>query len=255
MDNHPDEQFFRSCYLHWLDKMLLKFFPTCYSGNLSLLDIGCGQGRLTIPLSQKYPNMVCQGIDISDSAISHATEKAIVEGVNNNCKFDTEEALNFLRKQDTKSYDIIFLNEVIIYAKDYLEIISEVNRVLSDQGIAMISFRSKFFNLAHSVNNGWFDKLEILSTKNQYKIFGDDLTFSWHDYNDAEKILVDNSFQIEKAVGIGIFCGLPGDPMAEWCTPSRLSEEEKSHLFQLEIRFAENFRNNGRYILFFVSKR
>lgn len=41
-------------------------------GDVSLLDIGCGGGLFLLHLSQRYPNMNCLGMDISETAIDLA---------------------------------------------------------------------------------------------------------------------------------------------------------------------------------------
>ncbi len=254
MYGHPDERYFRECYLHWIFRTLDEFLPSGEKIRPCLLDIGCGQGRLTIPTAKKYDQVVSTGIDLSEPAITQAREYAKTEEVENRCLFENSEALQWTMALEPETQDVIFLNEVIFYARDYLSLIEEAFRILKPGGLAFISFRSRYFNLAHAVNNGWFDKIDSLTQTNQGKVFGNDLTFSWHDCEDAEKILFENGFSIKKSVGIGIFSGLPGDPMAKWCEPSELSDQDQNKLFELEISVAEKFKNNGRYILFVASK-
>jgi ubiquinone/menaquinone biosynthesis C-methylase UbiE len=250
MLDHPDEQYFRRCYLYWIFKALDETLKTNEENRQTLIDIGCGQGRLTVPTVARYENITSVGVDLSDDAISRARSYAKTEGVGKRCMFECREALEKIGEIGSETQDLIFLNEVIFYAKNYLRILEESFRILKKGGIAFLSFRSRYFNLAYIVSNGLFDKINSVVNSNQGKIFGEDLTFSWHDYSEAAQILNDIGFEIIDSTGIGIFSGLPGDPMGSWCLPSELTEKELEKLFDLEIRVAKQFRNNARYILF-----
>src|SRR5262245_10188136 len=57
---NPDEAYYRDQYLHWIDQALgkvgMSLAPVC-------IDLGCGQGRLTLALADRFPRSEVLGID------------------------------------------------------------------------------------------------------------------------------------------------------------------------------------------------
>jgi len=153
-----------------------------------------------------------------------------------------------------ETQDVIFLNEVIFYARDYLSLIEESFRILKPGGLAFISFRSRYFNLAHIVKNKAFHKIRQVLESNQGELFGEGLTFSWHDQSESTQTLSEYGFKVMDTLGIGIFSGLPGDPMADWCSPSSLESDQREKLFELETSVAREYANSARYILSIATK-
>ena len=254
MYGHSDEKYFKDCYLYWIFKTLDEFLTVEEGYNPSLLDIGCGQGRLTIPTARKFDRIISTGVDLSEPAITQAREYSIAEGVEDRCFFENAEALQWTKSVRSETQDIIFLNEVIIYARDYLSLVEESYRILKPGGLAFISFRSRYFNLALFVKNKAFHKIRQLLESNQGELFGEGLTFSWHDQSESSQILSQYGFKEIDTLGIGIFSGIPGDPMADWCSPSSLDSDQREILFELEKKKAREYSNTARYILSIVTK-
>lgn len=251
---HPDEHYFRNCYLYWIFRTIDKFLSVEEEAHPLLLDIGCGQGRLTIPTAKKFDRIISTGVDLSEPAIMQARENSRTEGVENRCFFENCEALKWTKNLGSETQNVIFLNEVVFYAHDYLSLIEEAFRILKPGGIAFISFRSRYFNLAHVVKNKTFDKITQVLESNQGELFGKGLTFSWHDQSESTQLLSQYGFEVMDNLGIGIFSGLPGDPMADWCSPSSLDSDQRKKLFELETNVAREYANSARYILSIVTK-
>lgn len=254
MYSHPDEIYFKECYLYWIFKTLEEFWPFEEDYNPALLDIGCGQGRLTIPTARKFDRIISTGVDLSEPAITQARKYSRTEGVEDRCFFENVEALQWTKALGPGTQDIIFLNEVIFYAQEYLSLIEESFRILKPGGLAFISFRSRYFNLAHVLKNKAFHKIRQVLESNQGELFGEGLTFSWHDQSESSQILSQYGFEEMDTLGIGIFSGIPGDPMSDWCSPSSLDSDQRETLFELEKKTAREYANTARYILSIVTK-
>lgn len=50
---------------------------------ISVLDIGCGRGRVLLQLAERYPNSDFTGYELSDAALNHAREQAARKGLSN----------------------------------------------------------------------------------------------------------------------------------------------------------------------------
>lgn len=59
---------------------ILKAFP---NNPKRILEIGCGIGRLTIPIAKKYPNAKVFGVDISETLIKYGISQAEKEKIKN----------------------------------------------------------------------------------------------------------------------------------------------------------------------------
>jgi 2-polyprenyl-3-methyl-5-hydroxy-6-metoxy-1,4-benzoquinol methylase len=63
----PDESFYAAQYLHWIKHSMTNLFP---QKSATMLDFGCGQGRLSIPVSHFSRKVV--GVDFTPEAIEKA---------------------------------------------------------------------------------------------------------------------------------------------------------------------------------------
>ena len=48
--------------------------------------------------------------------------------------------------------------------------------------------------------------------------------------------------------GIGVFSGIPGDPLASICVPASLDPGGREALRDIELLLAEDYAENGRYL-------
>ncbi|HEY9651974.1 MAG TPA: class I SAM-dependent methyltransferase [Coleofasciculaceae cyanobacterium] len=98
----------------------------------SLVDVGCGDGRLTKELKQKFQTREVEGIDYSEKAIRLA--KAMdFEG--------TYHCTDILKEAPNKKYDIALLIEVFehIYPQVGDEFLSAVARLLKQDGLLILT--------------------------------------------------------------------------------------------------------------------
>jgi SAM-dependent methyltransferase len=58
---------------NWHKKILLKFVEA--RGKMKVLDVGCGYGRLSIPIIEKFPDVDIIGLDISENYVRLYKEK------------------------------------------------------------------------------------------------------------------------------------------------------------------------------------
>jgi len=135
-----------------------------------IIDVGCGPGNSTNVLSDRWPESEIIGIDNSASMIESArnnypTIKWRIEDVT---KMETEE-----------KYDIIFSNATIQWIKNQEKLISDLLKMLKDQGALAVQV-PLYHNMpvSRAIENVSLNK----RWKKQTSGAGDDFTFHSSDY-------------------------------------------------------------------------
>ena len=107
----------------------------------TVLDIGCGWGRLIIGLLKRFPNLQIQGIDVSKEAVSRGPDLIVKETGRRDIRLHVgrAEALPF----DDGSFAAIVSSRVFQYVSDPMAAMREVNRVLKPGGEVTILVPNK----------------------------------------------------------------------------------------------------------------
>jgi 2-polyprenyl-3-methyl-5-hydroxy-6-metoxy-1,4-benzoquinol methylase len=144
----------------------------------NVLDIGCGVGYYTIPISRKCACIT--GIDISDHNIELARQYAKALAVNN----VTYIATDFLDYFSQEPFDFIYTITVLMHLKDIDQALQKINSLLKPGGILLISDLNKYF------------PPRILQNKKSLPIFYQTFTFS-----QLKRKLSDNGFDLLRESG------------------------------------------------------
>lgn len=142
----------------------------------NILELACGTGNLTIPLTKK--NYDIAGIDISEEMLSVAREKAEKEGVE-----------LVLLQQDIAQLDFDITNldcvlcacdgfNYITYDDDLENVFTKTYELLKEDGIFIFDISS-------------FYKLSTILGNNMYGENRDDIAYMWQNYFDDEENLVE----------------------------------------------------------------
>jgi trans-aconitate 2-methyltransferase len=120
-ERHSSAQFIWAKEL--IDKMALK-------GDEHLLDLGCGEGKITAILAGLLPRGRVTGIDSSEAMIDHARENFSAAQYPN---------LEFVQMDGTKitfenCYNIVFSNAALHWMKDQARVLEGVKRSLKSGG-------------------------------------------------------------------------------------------------------------------------
>ncbi len=248
MARNPDEAYYARQYLYWVNKV---FMPTFSDQKAVVLDLGCGQGRLTVPISRFCSHIV--GVDFTPQAIESAKQYARQEK-RDNIDFFVADALEFIKKQPASTFDLVVLTEVTFFLPQYKQVLQEIHRALKPQGMAFIAFRSQFYNILHSVRaHKWESAQTAINTREGY-LWGGGTWFSWHTQKDIDVLLQENGYHSTIYAGIGIFSGIEGDPFESIARPSVLDALAQEKLQGIETQLAQQYTDNGRYILAMTRK-
>ena len=124
---------------------------------LSILDLGCGKGAVSIKLAREF-NCRCFGIDAIKEFIDYANIKAKEYGVFHLCQFeisDIRERIKFLHQ-----FDIIILGAIGPVFGDYLSTLTIVSKCLNKNGMIVIDdgYIENYSDYTHP----WMQKKEII---------------------------------------------------------------------------------------------
>lgn len=124
----------------------------------TMLEIGCGTGNATIPLSQYVKKITA--IDISEEMMLKAAEKAKEEG-RENITFRQKDLLELDIEQE--SYDVVAAYNVLLYMKNQEKVLEKIYDILKPGGVFLSATDCLGRNLSkESVRKFWKSKLHLM---------------------------------------------------------------------------------------------
>jgi len=142
MEMHKIEKLFvNSAFCNFLHKTLI--FPSFFSFidiNLAgkALEIGCGIGKTTKLLAEKYSKLMITAIDYDKEQIEKARKNKKLKNV----KFQYGDATKL--KFKNSSFDYVIETNTFHHIKNYSKVIKEVYRMLKKNGIFYVMDISKY---------------------------------------------------------------------------------------------------------------
>ena len=122
------------------------------------LEIGCGTGNATIPLSQYVKKITA--IDISEEMMLKAAEKAKEEG-RENITFRQKDLLEL--DIEPESYDVVAAYNVLLYMKNQEKVLEKIYDILKPGGVFLSATDCLGRNLSkESVRKFWKSKLHLM---------------------------------------------------------------------------------------------
>jgi trans-aconitate 2-methyltransferase len=99
-------------------------------GDESILDIGCGDGKLTAYIASQLPRGRVVGIDSSEAMIGHAA-MAFPASQHGNLRFELMDAVKLSFEDE---FDAVFSNATLHWVKDHLPVLRCIHRALKPGG-------------------------------------------------------------------------------------------------------------------------
>lgn len=250
MMGSSDELYYARQYMHWILPELEVRFPK--SGPF-ILDLGCGQGRLSLPLA--YWSLErggeVKGVDLAGPALEKARQRAWDLP---NLSFQEADLLEFMRAQEQDSADVILLIEVTFFLPEWKEVLAETARVLKPGGVSFVAFRSQYYNLLQNVWSWRWEGARMALGKKEGHLWGEPVWYTWQRPDEIRRIYRKLGLKPIRFLGIGVCSGLEEDPHGTIIRPSQLSAQEQDILMEIECRAAEAYAACGRYILAIAEK-
>jgi len=146
------------------------------SDDMSVLDIGCGPGSITVGLAALVPSGKAVGLDIEPSQIELANARAEEMGLAN-CGFDVGSALEL--PYPDASFDVVFGHTILMQFSNSEPVLNEVKRVLKPGGLAAfreLDFAASLFGPAGSaIETVWATLRRSILENDGYPDIGRDL--------------------------------------------------------------------------------
>lgn len=105
----------------------------------SLLDVGCGTGKLLLKTAGVYPGSTFAGLDISGGMFEVAQEKAQQNNLSS-IQFQKGDVQNI--PFPSNSFDRVVAMHMLYHANDIDKALSEISRVLKPEGMVVITANS-----------------------------------------------------------------------------------------------------------------
>ena len=177
----------RGKYYEWSRNRLIKKLKNCNSK--IILEVGSGLGTQTSFISNELENSVCDGLEISSTAV----KKAIKRYPKLNFYQADISSNNFSLN---KSYDTVILSHLLWYVSyEFPKVLDNCNLLLNKEGIIIISqaFLKTEQNYAKDIMNGFLG-----TTKYLRSILPINLEIIDEDFNNDKKYIHDDGIIIIK---------------------------------------------------------
>lgn len=246
MAEEENERFFLKIYMHYIGKMIEHNFG---SKKLDILDAGCGQGRIAIPLA-KIGHRVT-GIDVSQRAIDKARLNAESDKLHIN--FIPGSIEGGISCFPLESFDCVISTEVLYMVSNYEKVIESLVRLVKYSGLVILSLRPRLYYVLVSLLGNQIEKAaKLVMQEGNYTNEG----FSnCQGRDEMMRLMESNGLKDIETRGIGILSGVEGDPQSKFVIPSRVDQRDLDLLLSMEIRLGEQFSDNARYVLVSGVKR
>jgi len=239
MCSDSDEEFYGRIYLEFINRAL----SGRGLGSLKILDAGSGDGRICLPLAKSGHKV--DAVDFTGRTLSRIRRFAGPQTAN--ISFFFREISEFLADSPDCSYDCVICTEVTYMLKNYDQVINGLVRVLKPGGMLVLSVRPKLFYCLDKIrSNDLLDAFFVCRNRDGHE---KNWFFNWYRADELKQKLAALGILDIRCFGIGVCSGIEGDPQAGFCRPSKLDDQQKARLFEIEMELAPLYPDYGRYIL------
>jgi trans-aconitate 2-methyltransferase len=157
----------------WARELLLKLK---LNGHESVLDVGCGDGKITAEIAGYVPDGTVVGVDSSKEMIELA-HYSFAKDKYPNLSFQVIDARQLAFQEQ---FDVVFSNAALHWIKDHKPVIAGIQRSLTPEGRILLQMGGK--GNAESI----ISILEELMSENEWRGFFSDFAFSYGFYDPEE---------------------------------------------------------------------
>ena len=218
------------------------YYPSIQSRitpNSTILDIGCQNGRFTIPLANAGHSLTATDIDDQyfEFIKSNVDPDLQVE-------FYKEKIEKTISRAAEDHYDCILCLELLYTMKNTAELVTGLRTLLKPGGLLVTSHRSLGYYIYRYIKERNFKDLnKILNDQHP--------AFNCQTPDQLETLYSNAGFEVEEIKPIGLFSGFSKDPFSFVADPEDLNDSELRSIKELELNpiYQGLFANNARYLM------
>lgn len=241
MYEDASEQFYGEIYMSHILNIIHKHLR---GDKIRVIDLGCGHGRLAIKLAKHGYNVVA--IEKNETALKRAIKHAAMEKVT----IDFQKT-DVLTGREWGLFDLVTAMEPLRVNGSRSEVeklIPIVQKNLRPGGIAVLSVRTRYYNVARAIMQGDLVEAQKIADGND--------AIGWLTPAELESMLNGAGFESVEIIGIGTVSGLKGDPLGSISVPDEFPRNKRKLLEDIEIEMGtmNEVAGCGRYMLAFARK-
>jgi 2-polyprenyl-3-methyl-5-hydroxy-6-metoxy-1,4-benzoquinol methylase len=99
-------------------------------------DLGCGTGWSSIAMAKAYPNVMVDGFDLDEAAISAARKHAVEEGVDERVRFQARDVAELA---GSERYDLITVFEALHDMARPIEVLKVIRALVGEEGSVVVA--------------------------------------------------------------------------------------------------------------------
>jgi 2-polyprenyl-6-hydroxyphenyl methylase/3-demethylubiquinone-9 3-methyltransferase len=185
--------------LEYILRMIKSSLKTDSVKGLDILDVGCGGGILSIPISRLGGNI--SGIDLGAENIEIASKKALEEGLEIN--FENLSVQDLVAKK--KIFDVVICSEVMEHVEKPQDFIECLSKLTKNGGIVIIS----------TINRNFKSKLFAITIAEYLLGLIEKGTHNWNMFIKPHELI---KFASKNSLSVVDLSGMAYNPLArEWC--------------------------------------
>jgi ubiquinone/menaquinone biosynthesis C-methylase UbiE len=215
---------------------------------LSMLDAGCGAGRLSIPLARAGHRVL--GIDYHESSLASAADAARSAGVT--IELRRGELLESLRRLDDSVFDAALCMEVLYTCVDRDRILAELCRVVRPGGLLLASFASPAYLMGALLRQGRLgDALRVKRQRDgMLRLAKIPAYYNWTTRDEVRALYKVLDLDLLGIHPIGVWTGHGSDAMAAIVDLGQIrSAEDLESLYEIETSIPDDQLGMARYHL------
>lgn len=146
---------------------------------MSLLDVGCGPGSITVDLGRRVAPGGVVGIDAAESILATARNAVVGAGLTNvEIRRGSVYELDF----DDGAFDVVFAHQVLQHLTDPVEALREMSRVTAPGGLVAVrdvDYATFAWHPAHPKLTRWLELYHQVTTRNGAQADAGRYLLSW----------------------------------------------------------------------------
>jgi ubiquinone/menaquinone biosynthesis C-methylase UbiE len=242
---HPAEAYYGSIYLEVINAQLSEL----ESPSISILEAGCGTGRILVPLAQLGHRVT--GIDHNRDSLRIARDNARKAGVS--AVFVDADVSEHLQHYDDGEFDAVLAIESLYTNRNYIQCMNELARIIRRHGLLIVSHRTRYYCMLQCLMAGDMEGALLVACRNDgrlrtgwaYRVY-----YNWQSAADLDRLYRGLGMDIVLRQPIGPYSGFPPDSLAGICDPGKLSGDRQKILRQIELEHSDpDTLMAARYVL------